>query len=124
MFKISFEFDETNKQVSNVRVTEIEKPKNETKYPYDVSLDVNKLRLTPSAMEKMGAQVNDRLSVQYISEGVGKSAPVIGKSEVFTDALDGNRIAATLCVPFRGEKNSTLKQFGDKFIMEQYKEGM
>lgn len=67
---------------------------------------------------------NDRISIQYISLGTGKSAPVIGKSEVFTDAMDGNRFTASGTVSFRGEKRSTLLQFGTQFNLESYKEGM
>ena len=124
MFKISFEFDETSKQVSNIKVTEIEKPVDNTVYDYELIIEENKLRLLPPAIKKLGVVANDRISVQYISLGTGKSAPVIGKAEVFTDPLDGNRLSGLNTVSFRGEKRSTLIQFGTKFNLEPYKEGM
>lgn len=124
MFKISFEFDEASKEVSNIKVTEIEKRVDNTKYEYEVLVEQNKLRLLPSAIKTIGLKSNDRISIQYISLGTGKSAPVIGKSEVFTDAMDGNRFTASGTVSFRGEKRSTLLQFGTQFNLEPYKEGM
>ena len=77
MFKISFEFDEASKEVSNIKVTEIEKRVNNTECEYEVLVEQNKLRLLPSAIKTMGLKPNDRISVQYISLGTGKSAPVI-----------------------------------------------
>ena len=124
MFKISFEFNETSKQVSNIKVTEIQAPTDIGDYSYELKVEDNKLQLYPPALKKLKAEANDRLSVQYISLGVGKSAPVIGKAEVFTDAMDGNRLSRTGTVAFRGEKRETLAQFGTYFNLEEYKEGM
>lgn len=124
MFKISFEFNETSKQVSNIKVTEIQTPKDNGNYSYEVEVEDNKLKLYPPALEKLQAVTNDRISVQYISLGVGKSAPVIGKAEVFTDRMDGNRLTAKGTVSFRGEKRETLAQFGTAFNLEPYKDGI
>ena len=98
MFKISFEFNETSKQVSNIKVTEIQTPKDNGNYSYEIEVEDNKLKLYPPALEKLQAVANDRISVQYISLGVGKSAPVIGKAEVFTDRMDGNRLTAKVLI--------------------------
>ena len=70
MFKISFEFDETSKQVSNIKVTEIEKPVDNTVYDYELIIEENKLRLLPPAIKKLGVVANDRISVQYISHNL------------------------------------------------------
>ena len=47
MFKISFEFDEASKEVSNIKVTEIEKRVDNTKYEYEVLVEQNKIKLLP-----------------------------------------------------------------------------
>ena len=124
MFKISFDFNETSKQVSNIKVTEVESPKSTGDYAYEIKVEDNKLQIYPPAMEKLKANTDDRLSVQYISLGVGKSAPVIGKAEVFTDKLDGNRVSSKGSMSFRGEKRETLANFGLYFNLEEYSPGI
>ncbi len=124
MFRIAFDFDEVDKIVSNFRIVEFEKPKEDKIYHCDVLLEDNVLTLFPPAVQKMNLRPGDRISIQYISEGIGKSSPVIGRADVFTDAFDGNRVSAKYTVSFKGQKNDTLKQFGHKFDLEPYKEGM
>lgn len=127
MLKISFTFDESTCSVSNVKV-EGYKPKiKEINAPCnDVDLEVqeNKLKLSKNALEKLNAKADDRISIQYWSEGIGKSTPIIGKAEAFTDRLDGNRLTAKGTVAFRGEKRSTLIEFGTFFNLEEFKEGI
>lgn len=134
MLRISFDFNETTKTVSNVKVVESESgrgrgiatssiPNSDVTGP-DLEVLDNKLQLSKSALAKLEAKADDRISIQYISEGVGKSAPVIGKAQAFTDARDGNRLAAKGTVAFRGEKRSTLVEFGTLFNLEEYKDGI
>ena len=93
MFRIAFDFDEVDKIVSNFRIVEFEKPKEDKIYHCDVSLEDNVLTLFPPAVQKMNLRPGDRISIQYT-------------------------------VSFKGQKNDTLKQFGHKFDLEPYKEGM
>ena len=134
MLRISFDFNETSKSVSNVKVEELESGKSRgiisnssPKIP-DIGPDLevleNKLQLSKSALNKLGVKADDRISVQYINEGIGKATPVIGKAEIFTDRLDGNRVSAKGTVAFRGEKRSTLIEFGTLFNLEAYKDGV
>lgn len=124
MFKISFDFNEVSKQISNIKIIEVQQKTTDTNYTYEVEVEENKLKLYPPALEKLQANTDDRISVQYISLGTGKSAPVIGKAETFTDALDGNKLTSKGTVAFRGEKRATLVQFGMQFNLEPYKDGI
>ena len=133
MLKISFNFNETTKTVSDVTVEEVGRKKGvlTTNTPTDgvdlgpdVEVLENKLQLSKLALFKLNAKADDRISIQYVSEGIGKSAPLIGKAEAFTDRMDGNRLAAKGTVSFRGEKRNTLLVFGSAFTMQEYKDGI
>ena len=135
MLKISFDFNETTKSVSNVKVVETESGKtrgvvaNSIPVPDDTGIPdlqvlENKLQLSKSAMIKLNAKADDRVSIQYVNEGIGKAIPVIGKAECFTDRLDGNRLSQKGTISFRGEKRSTLIDFGTVFSFEEYKDGI
>lgn len=62
MLKISFDFDETTKKVSNVKVITVSKEVTES--PTIEVLD-NKLKLSNAALTKMGVSADDRLSIEY-----------------------------------------------------------
>lgn len=127
MYKISFCFDEVTKSVSNLKVDGyVPKIKNinTTTESYDLIVEENKLVLSKDAINKIGARPDDRISVEYWSEGIGKSIPIIGKSQVFTDRLNGNRLTQKGTVAFRGEKRATLIQFGTIFNLEEFKDGI
>ena len=127
MLKISFVFDETTGMVSNVKVDGYKPKTKEINAPCgDIDLEVqdNKLKLSKNALDKLNAKADDRISIQYWSEGIGKSIPIIGKAEVFTDRMDGNRLTKAGTVAFRGEKHATLSQFGTFFNLEEFKEGI
>lgn len=127
MLKISFIFDETSGAVSNVKVDGYKPKIKEVNAPCtDIDLEVqeNKLKLSKNALEKLNAKADDRISIQYWNEGVGKSSPIIGKAEVFTDRLDGNRLTKSGTVSFRGEKRTTLIGFGTLFNLEPFKDGI
>lgn len=134
MLRISFDFNETSKSVSNVKVEEVESGKsrgiisnsspNIPEIGPDLEVLDNKLQLSQAALVKLNAKADDRISIQYINEGIGKATPIIGKAEIFTDRLDGNRLSAKRTVAFRGEKRNTLVEFGTLFNFEEYKDGV
>lgn len=127
MLKISFVFDESSGSVSNVKVEGYKPKVKEINAPCtDIDLEVqeNKLKLSKNALEKLNAKADDRISIQYWNEGIGKASPVIGKAEMFTDRLDGNRLTKQNTVSFRGEKRATLIEFGTFFTLELFKEGV
>ena len=127
MLKVSFVFDETTGSVSNVKVDGYKPKTKEINAPCDdIDLEVqdNKLKLSKNALDKLNAKPDDRISIQYWSEGIGKSIPIIGKAEMFTDRLDGNKVCKSGTVAFRGEKRATLIQFGTFFNLEEFKDGI
>lgn len=133
MLKISFNFDEASQTVSNVKVEHTSKtrgilssltPNEDVSNTPDVEVLENKLQLSKNALFKLGAKSDDRISIQYVNEGIGKACPVIGKAEMFTDRLDGNRLTQKGTVSFRGEKRNTLIEFGTLFNLQEYKDGI
>ena len=64
MFKISFNFDENTKKVSNVKV-ELSNSVNPITKPFDLIVEDNKISLTSNAVDKLGAVAGDRISVNY-----------------------------------------------------------
>ena len=127
MLKVSFVFDENTGVVSNVKVDGYKPKAKEINAPcVDIDLEVqdNKLKLSKNALDKLNAKPDDRVSIQYWSEGIGKSVPIIGKAEAFTDRMDGNRLTKASTVAFRGEKHATLIQFGTFFNLEEFKDGI
>lgn len=123
MFKISFDFDETTKRVSNIKVVS-ETPKEIDLSNPTLSVLDNKLKLSGSAISLLNAKANDRLAINYWMVNNEETFPVIGKAEVFTDRDGGNRLTQTNTVSFRGRQRDTLLLYGDQFTLEEFKDGM
>lgn len=121
MLKISFDFDETTKKVSNMKVVTISKEVEEL--PTIEVLD-NKLKLSDSALKKMEASANDRLSIEYWTVDNQTTFPIIGKSEVFTDSENGNRLTKSKTLSFKGQQRTLLLEYGNFFRLEEFKENM
>jgi hypothetical protein len=62
MLRVSFEFDEVSQKISNLKVESANAIVNKS---YDLLVDENKLELTSSAINKLGAIAGDRISVNY-----------------------------------------------------------
>ncbi len=134
MLRISFDFNETSKSITNVKVVDVEgksrsvsansSPIIECDERPDLEVLENKLQLSKTALAKLDAKADDRISIQYINEGIGKAVPIIGKAEIFTDRHDGNRLTQKGTIAFRGEKRNTLVEFGTFFTLEEYKDGV
>lgn len=123
MLNISFNFDEVTQKVSNLKVTSLSKVNLDEGEPL-VQLMDNKLKLTPKTVEMIGAKVGDRIQVNYWTENNHNTFPLIGRSEVFTDKEEGCKLTGSNTVSFRGNKNSTLKIYGNLFKLEPFKENM
>jgi hypothetical protein len=121
MLKISFDFDETTKKVSNMKVVTISKEVEEL--PTIEVLD-NKSKLSDSALKKMGVSADDRLSVEYWTVDNQTTFPIIGKSEVFTDSENGNRLTKSKTLSFKGQQRTILLEYGNFFRLEEFKENM
>ena len=123
MFNISFDFDEVTQKVTNLKVTSLSKV-NLDEGEAMVQLMDNKLKLTPKAISMIDAQPGDRIQVNYWTESNQNTFPLIGRSEVFTDKEEGSKLTKSDTVSFRGNKNTTLKIYGNLFKLEPFKDGM
>ena len=123
MFNISFDFDEVTQKVTNLKVTSLSKVNLDESEPL-VQLMDNKLKLTPKAIEMIGAQVGDRIQVNYWTENNHNTFPLIGRSEFFTDKEEGSKLTKSNTVSFRGNKNTVLKVYGELFKLEEFKDNM
>lgn len=123
MFNISFDFDEVTQKVTNLKVTALSKVNLDEGEPL-VQLMDNKLKLTPKAIEMIGAQVGDRIQVNYWTENNHNTFPLIGRSEFFTDKEEGSKLTKSNTVSFRGNKNTVLKVYGELFKLEEFKDNM
>ena len=123
MFNISFDFDEVTQKVTNLKVTPLSKVNLDEGEPL-VQLMDNKLKLTPKAIEMIGAQVGDRIQVNYWTENNHNTFPLIGRSEFFTDKEEGSKLTKSNTVSFRGNKNTVLKVYGELFKLEEFKDNM
>lgn len=122
MFTISFDFDETTKKVTNLKVVSIDKALPTS----DNYLEVqdNKLKLGKEAVTLLEANSGDRIQVNYWTVNNQETFPVIGKSAVFTDPTGGNALSKSNTVSFRGNQRTVLLEYGNLFKLEPFKEGM
>lgn len=122
MFTISFDFDETTKKVTNLKVVSIDK----TLPTSDNYIEVqdNKLKLGKEAVVLLEANSGDRIQVNYWTVNNQETFPVIGKSGVFTDPSGGNSLTKSNTISFRGNQRSVLLEYGNLFKLESFKEGM
>lgn len=78
-----------------------------------VILEENKLVLNSKAVEVLGAEWEDRISVIY-QKHEDKLVPVIGKDEVF-GCKNGNKLTKSKTVSCRGKANTKLAEHGTEF---------
>lgn len=117
MFKIQFNFDPETSEVTNLRVTEVGKsPENPI-----VTVDNNKITLSKDAALLMDVVPNDRITINYYTVSPEETFPVIGKSELFTDANGGNRLTKSNTVSCRGSQRDILLEYGKLFKLEPFK---
>ena len=122
MFTISFDFDETTKKVTNIKVVSIDK----TLPTSDNYLEVqdNKLKLGKEAITLLEATSGDRIQVNYWTINNQETFPVIGKSATFTDPTGGNALSKSNTISFRGNQRTVLLEYGNMFKLESFKDGM
>lgn len=122
MFTISFDFDETTKKVTNIKVVSIDK----TLPASDNYLEVqdNKLKLGKEAITLLEATSGDRIQVNYWTVNNQETFPVIGKSATFTDPTGGNALSKSNTISFRGNQRTVLLEYGNMFKLESFKDGM
>lgn len=116
MFNIQFNFNPENSEITNLRVTEINKEINAI-----ITVEDNKLKLSKDAVELLNVFPNDRITVNYYTVSSEETFPVIGKSELFTDNSSGNRLTKSNTVSFRGQQKDVLLGYGKNFKLEPFK---
>ena len=79
----------------------------------------NKLILSQKLIEELGAEVDDRIAINY-ERKEGLTFPVIGISTAFGGKESGNKLTKSNTVACRGNSNTTLAEFGNKFTIEPY----
>lgn len=101
---------------SAVKSKKTSKPKTKVETPDSgkVTLADGKLILTKSIIEKLSAEVGNRISINYVSKN-NNYVPVISKSDVFGDAEAGNKLTKSLTVSFKGKQAKSLELHGKEF---------
>lgn len=122
MFTISFDFDETTKKITNLKVVSIDKSL-PTSDNY-IEVQDNKLKLGKEAISLLEANPGDRIQVNYWTVNNQETFPVIGKSAIFTDMTGGNALTKSDTVSFRGNQRTVLLEYGNLFKLEPFKSGM
>lgn len=78
-----------------------------------VTLEDNKLILNSKAVELLGAEWEDRISIIYQKHG-NNLVPVIGKDDVF-NCKSGNKLTKSKTISCRGKANAELSKYGSEF---------
>ena len=122
MLKISFDFDEVTKKVSNVKVSSSVSGKQESPKEYDLEVAENKLVLTSDAIGRLGAVAGDRVAVNYWTVDNTTTYPIISKADLFTDGADGNKLTQKGTISFKGQQRTSLLKFGTLFKFTEFKD--
>ena len=80
----------------------------------------NKLVLSSKLVEELGAEYEDRIAINYEKTSEGITFPLIGLSISFGGKESGNKLTKSNTVACRGNSNTTLAEFGNKFTIEPY----
>lgn len=116
MLTVSFDFDENTKTVTNVKVVKIPSKYDNVDIPL-IELGENKLIFSPKALELMNVGINDRITVNYITQN-NETIPIIGKSSMFADPEGGNKLTRNNTISFKGMQHDVLNKYGQLFRID------
>lgn len=124
MLNISFDFNESTHQISNLKVIEKEFVESKIEIIKDCDLQIlnNKIQLTSEAVQKLYASVGDRISINYWYVGPNDIYPIISKANVFDDGVNGLKLNKSKTLAFRGEQRETLLKYGTSFSFEEWRD--
>lgn len=88
----------------------------------EVILEDNKIVLNSKAVELLGAEWEDRISVRY-EKIEDHLVPVIGKDDTF-GCKGGNKLTKSKTISYRGKANAELSRFGSTFTMTELRDGI
>lgn len=86
-----------------------------------VTLEENKLVLNSKAVELLGAEWEDRISIIYRNQE-GNRVPIISKDEIL-GVKGGNKLTKSKTVSCRGKANTKLSEHGTEFKLIPLNDG-
>lgn len=90
-----------------------------------ITLEPAKLAFNNKAVADMNLQYQDRVVIKYKPiSGSKKPTPLIGKDIDWKEEGTGNKLTKTNTLSYRGKANTILADFGSKFGLEEYEEGI
>lgn len=116
MFNIQFNFNPDTQEITNLRVVNLNKDVNLL-----IKIDDNKLVLSQDVINLLNVFPGERITINYYTVSPEETFPVIGKSELFTDATGGCKLTKSNTVSFKGNQRQTLLEYGDFFTIEPFK---
>ena len=116
MFNIQFNFNPETQEILNLRVIDLNKKSNPI-----VKIEDNKLIMSSDAITLLQVFAGDRITINYYAVSPEKTFPVIGKSELFTDANGGCKLTKSNTILFKGNQRKTLMEYGSLFRLEPFK---
>ena len=89
-----------------------------------IEIGDKKIIFSPKAIQILNVIPGNRISINYIQKNNEETFPVIGKSEIFVDPENGQKLTKSGTISFRGTQRDLLEQFGGLFKLEPYVENM
>ena len=86
-----------------------------------IKVENNRLVLSSEAVQALNATVGDRITINYWNINKETTFPLIGKSELFSDPTNGNKLTKSNTVSYRGTQNKILKEYGSLFKLVPFK---
>ena len=86
-----------------------------------IKVENNRLVLSSEAVKALNATVGDRITINYWNINKETTFPLIGKSELFSDPTNGNKLTKSNTVSYRGTQNKILKEYGSLFKLIPFK---
>ena len=86
-----------------------------------IKVENNRLVLSSEAIKALSAIVGDRITINYWNVNKETTFPLIGKSELFSDPTNGNKLTKSNTVSYRGTQNKILKEYGSLFKLVPFK---
>ena len=86
-----------------------------------IKVENNRLVLSSEAVKALNAIVGDRITINYWNIDKETTFPLIGKSELFSDSTNGNKLTKSNTVSYRGTQNKILKEYGSLFKLVPFK---
>ena len=86
-----------------------------------IKVENNRFVLSSEAVKALNATVGDRITINYWNINKETTFPLIGKSELFSDPTNGNKLTKSNTVSYRGTQNKILKEYGSLFKLVPFK---